>query len=406
MRQNISLEEAWGILANNCRQTEIEYVNLSDALGRVIAQDIIAEENIPPFDRSPLDGYAFVAGDTEKATKKNPVVLEVIEEVPAGYTATKKVVSGTAIKVMTGAPIPEGANAVEKYEKIERKDNIIKIFSSFKAGQNIINAGEDLKKGQQFINKGILLTPPVIGLLASLGIDRVPVHKQARVALVSTGDELVDVSEPLRPGKIRNSNVYSLQGYCKEAGAKPLIIGTARDRVAEVAELIQEGLEKADMVITTGGVSVGDYDVVIDAVKSIGADILFWKIDIKPGMPTMVALKDGKIILGLSGNPASGLVVFQLLGIPFIRKMAGLEQYALPQIEVVLQQGFAKDSPKRRFLRGKLALEDGIVGVKLTGSQGNAILSSMVDCNVLVEIPAGSKAQKAGAKLTAHIVDE
>lgn len=405
MKQNISLEEAQKLLFEHCKSAQ-EEVNLSDVLGRVLAQDVRAEENIPHFDRSPLDGYAFAATDTEEALKLNPTILEVIEEVPAGYTATKEVIKGTAIKVMTGAPIPEGADAVEKYEKIERIDNKIKIFSSFKPGQNTIKAGEDVKIGDKVVSDGVVLSPPEIGLLASLGIYKVPVYRQPKVALVSTGDELIDVTEVLKPGKIRNSNRYSLEGYCREAGAEPVVIGTAKDKVSEVAELIEQGLEKADMVITTGGVSVGDYDVVADAVKSIGAEIVFSKIDIKPGMPTMAAVKKGKIILGLSGNPASSLVVFQLIGIPFIRKMAGQSKYTLQKIEAVLLQEFIKASPKRRFLRGRLVLENGKVNVKFTGSQGNAILSSMVGSNVLIDVPAGSGPLKVGEKITTFLVDK
>ncbi|MFA6808746.1 MAG: gephyrin-like molybdotransferase Glp [Eubacteriales bacterium] len=408
MKKYISLEEAQSLLLEYCQPIGGEYVELPEAFGRIIRADIKAEEDIPPFTRSPLDGYAFIAEDTVNADRQNPVSLRVLEEVPAGYTASQKVVSGTTIKVMTGAPIPEGANAVEKYENIEVVGNKIKIFSSFKAQENTIAAGEDVKKGQVVVKIGTKITPPITGLLASLGINNVPVYKQPRAALVSTGDELIDadIAAPLKPGKIRNSTRVTLQGYLKDIGVEPVVIGTAKDKAEEVAFLIQQGLSKADMVITTGGVSVGDYDVVAEALNSIGAEIIFWKIDIKPGMPTMVAVKDGKIILGLSGNPASGLVVFQLLGIPFIRKMAGQSKYSLPKIEAVLQQEFRKPSPKRRFLRGKLVLENGVVNVKLTGSQGNAILSSMVGCNVLVEIPAGSEPLGIGKKVIAYLVDK
>lgn len=406
MKKNISLEEAQSLLLGRCQLTKKEYVSLPDSLDRVISEDIKAEENIPPFDRSPLDGYAFRAEDTEKAGRQNPVTLEVIEEVPAGYAAKKKIVAGTAIKVMTGAPIPEGADAVEKYENTQRNRNFVKIFSSFKSGENIILAGEDVVKGEVVAGRGMVVTPPVIGLLASLGICEVPVFKRPKVAIVSTGDELLDISEPLQPGKIRNSNRYSLEAYIKDIGAEPVIIGTAKDKTEEAAELIAKGIEVADMVITTGGVSVGDYDVVQDAVECIGAETLFWKIDIKPGSPTLAAVKDGKVILGLSGNPASALVVFQLLGSPFIKKMAGRTRYLPEKIEAVLKEDFRKPSPKRRFLRGKLLIENGTAFIKLTGDQGNVVLRSMVGCNALAEVPEGSGPLKAGEKLNTYLVDK
>lgn len=405
MENFISLEKAQSLLLQDCKAVGEELIVLTEALHRVISTDIKAEENIPPFDRSPLDGYAFKAVDSKEASKERPATLQVVEEVPAGYAPAKEVSSGTAIKVMTGAPIPKGADAVIKYEITERNGDYLKIFNAFKSGQNVILAGEDVKAGQVIARKGTLITPPVIGLLASLGITKVPAFKRPKIALISTGDELLEIEEPLKPGKIRNSNRYSLQAYIESIGAEAVIIGTAQDRVEEVAELIEQGLNLADMVITTGGVSVGDYDVVGDALQAVDAENIFWQIDIKPGSPTMAAQKNGKLILGLSGNPASALVVFQLLGLPFIKKMAGRNKYRPDKVEVVLKGDFPKKSPQRRFLRGAFLIEEGKVVVKLTGDQGNVVLRSMIECNVLVEVPAGSETLQEGQRLTAYLVD-
>ncbi|NLI92090.1 MAG: molybdopterin molybdotransferase MoeA [Peptococcaceae bacterium] len=404
MNKNISLEEAQSLLFERCMPVSRETINLSDALGRVLSENIIAKENIPPFARSPFDGYAFRAEDTSKASKGNPVILEVIEEVPAGSYPRESVVSGKAVKILTGAPIPEGADAVIKYEETEVNGNLVSIFSSFKSGENVVPAGEDVAMDEMIAPKGMVVSPPIIGLMAALGISQVPVYKRPKIAIISTGDELLDISEPLRPGMIRNSNSYTLAAYCREIGADPVILGTVGDRVEDVGAMIQRGLDEADMVISTGGVSVGDYDVVGEAVSSIGAETLYWKIETKPGSPNLAAVKDDKVILSLSGNPAAALVIFHLLGVSFIKKLAGYTDYLLPQIEVKLKHNFRKASPRRRFLRGKLVIENGTAWMEMTGGQGNGVLRSLVGCNLLAEIPAGSEPQPAGSKLKAYLL--
>jgi len=405
MRENVSLEDAQNLLLNISKPMGEEKISIDEALNRIIAQDIIAKENIPHFARSAYDGYAFKAGDTRVASKDQPVVLQVLEEIPAGYQPVKEIVSGTASKVMTGAPIPQGADTVINYEVTERVGSELSLFATYKVGANIIPAGEDIKKGQLVAAKGAMITPPVIGLLASLGISEVPVFKKPFVSVVSTGDELINIDEPLKPAKIRNSNAYSLQAYLQDLGAAARIVGTAKDRVGEVKDYIVRGLAEAEMVITTGGISVGDYDVVEEALAALGAELVFRQIEIKPGSPTLAAIKDGKVILCLSGNPASALVVFQLLGAPVIRKMSGKTGYLADKISVELMEPFPKKSPKRRFLRGILILEGGKVGVKLTGAQGNSVLSSMVGCNLLVDVPAGSGSLAIGTRLIANLVE-
>ena len=403
MRENISLEEAQDLLLSIIKPTGEEKISINNALNRVISCDIKAGENIPHFARSAYDGYAFKAEDTKMASKDQPIVLQVLEEVPAGYPPTKKVVSGTTIKVMTGAPIPEGADTIINYEVTARVGNELSLFAAYKVGANIIPAGEDLEKGQLVVAKGAVITPPIIGLLASLGISEVPVFKKPFVSIVSTGDELINIDEHLKPAKIRNSNAYSLQAYLQDLGAASRIIGTAKDRVEEVKDYVAVGLDGAEMVITTGGISVGDYDVVEEALGALGAELVFRQIEIKPGSPTLAAVKDDKIILCLSGNPASALVIFQLLGAPMIKKMAGKTSYLSEKISVELMEDFPKKSPKRRFLRGTLILEDGKTGVRLTGAQGNSVLRSMVGCNLLVDIPGGSGSLTKGTKLTATL---
>lgn len=404
MKNSITLEEAQSLVFDHCSLMGSERVNLKESFGRVLFGDLAAQENIPPFARSPYDGYAFRAQDTEQASLKNPVILSIIDEVPAGYTSAYTVESGTAVKILTGAPIPEGADAVIKFEETVILENQIKITAAYQPGENIVPAGEDVKRGTQIASQGTAITSPIMGLIAAIGQEDIAVYKIPKIAIISTGDELVDISEPLIPGKIRNTNCYTLFGYIQSIGAVPLIIGTAKDRKEEIAALIERGLDQADMVLTTGGVSVGDYDMVSRAMEYLGANLLYKKIEIKPGSATAAAVKDGKLILGLSGNPSAALTNFHLVAVPFIKKMAGRTNYLNEKIEVTLKKDFKKESPRRRFLRGRLVFEEGISMMEPTGGQGNGILSSMIGCNILTEVPGGSGPKRSGEKLAAYLI--
>lgn len=405
MKNNISLEEAQSLIFDHCRLIESKTMVLADTLDRVLSEDICSKENIPPFARSPYDGFVFRADDTQEASPDNPVTLEVIEEVPAGYTAKHAVRPGQAIKILTGAPIPEGADAVSKFEEVVVRDNTVTISKRFKSGEDVVPAGEDIAAGVIVATKGTLITAPLMGVMASLGVAEVPVYKKPKIGLISTGDELVDASEELRPGKIRNSNIYTLQGYLRAIGAKPVVIGMCKDTKEAVAKLVEKGWEEADVVLTTGGVSVGDYDVIRHAADYLGAETLFWKIDIKPGSACLVAVRNGKMLIGLSGNPAAAIVTFQLLAAPFIRKMAGRKDYHNMVITVILKKDYRKASPRRRFLRGRIIYEGGMAYMETTGEQGNGVLSSLLDCDILAEIPEESGPVRAGVKLTAYLVE-
>ncbi|RJE48857.1 MULTISPECIES: gephyrin-like molybdotransferase Glp [unclassified Dehalobacter] len=405
MQKNISLEEAQNLIFDYCPLAEKENSHLADTLVRVLAEDIVARENIPPFPRSPYDGFVFKAEDTVGASEANPVTFEVIEEVPAGYTAQNAVSKGQAIKILTGAPIPEGADAVVKFEEVEVQGSKISVSKAFKHGEDIVPEGEDIAVGDLIAAEGTVVTAPLMGLMASLGIAEVPVYKRPKIAIISTGDELRDVTEPLAPGKIRNSNSYTLQGYLRLLGVEPVVMGICKDKKEEVAALVEKAWKQADLVLTTGGVSVGDYDVIRHAADYLGAEILFWKIEIKPGSPCLAAVKDGKMLIGLSGNPAAAMVTFQLMAVPYIKKMAGRKDYYYRKIEVILKKDFRKPSPRRRFLRGRMLYENGMVIMESTGEQGNGVLRSMLGCDILAEIPEKSGPVKAGEKLIAYIIE-
>jgi len=403
VKMKISLEEAQSLLIGAAYPVKENSVTLLESVGRILSRDILAPQDLPVFDKSPLDGYALKAEDTKNATVSDPAVLDVIEEIRAGYRAQKSIDTRTAIKLMTGAPVPDGADVVIKYEDVERTGNQVKIFSPLEAGKNIVRAGEDLSGGEVAATRGSMVNPPLIGLLAALGIIEVPVFNKVKIAIVSTGDELLDPSQELRPGKIYNSNLHSLAAAGFELGTQPVIMGIVPDQKDATVAIINDGLKKADIVITTGGVSVGDYDLVPDALGQVGAETIFKGVSIKPGSPVMAARKNKKLIICLSGNPAAALVSFELIAVPAIKKMMGMNRCLPVMTRVILAEDFNKESPQRRFLRGRLYLDKEKPYVRLTGAQSNGILTSMVQCNVLVDIPAGSGRLSAGQEVSALV---
>lgn len=404
MKTNISLEEAQGLLLSKVAPAGETVVPLSEALGRVLSQQVKAPFDVPPFDKSPLDGYALRSEDTAMASPDNPVFLKVIEEVPAGFVPTRSVEHGCAIRLMTGSPIPEGADVVVRFEEVEELPEGIRIKKPLAAGSNIIPAGNDVVEGETIVQEGTRVNAFLIGMLASLGIASLHVYEKPRVAILTTGSELLDPAEELRPGKIYNSNRYLLEARCREVGAEPVYLETVPDEESSVAGSLEKALVMADLVITTGGASVGQYDLVKAALKAIGAEILFWKIALKPGMPTAAAVKDGKIILSLSGNPAAATVTFDLIAVPVLKKMAGEKEPLPPKISGVLANAFPKKSPQRRILRAKWKRQDGVDLIELTGKQSNDVLKSLIECNLLVDVPAGSPPLAAGQQVSAFVI--
>ena len=294
--EGITLEEASNILLSLPLQLNTEYIPLEDSVGRVLAEDYYAPYMLPTFSKSPLDGYAFQSADTANAKEDAPVTLRIIEEIPAGEAPAKTINPGEAAKILTGAPIPEGADAVVRYEDTRFTEDTVTIFQSFRPDTNIIHAGEDVKAGALTAAAKTMVTPALAGLFASLGIPRLHVYTIPKAALISTGNELVEVSKPLSLGKIHNSSLYTLGGYIKQAGASLVHTALARDDDEAIAASIKTAVSKADIVITTGGVSVGDYDRVRAALESLGAEILFWRLAIKPGAALIAALLELSLI--------------------------------------------------------------------------------------------------------------
>ena len=380
----------------------IEMVEVGKCYGRVLAEDIIAKENVPAFPKAPLDGYAFIGQDTKDASQENPVTLKITEEIPAGGVPHIAITNGYAAKILTGAPVPEGANVVCRYEETEFTETEVTFKEPFTPDKNIVPIGDDIKIGRKIAAEGEVITPPVAGMFSALGLTKIPVYKKPYITIISTGSELLDPSEELKPGKIRNSSYHLIRGYLEEAGAVVSDADIISDNGDDIAEKIMEALKVSDMVVTTGGVSVGDYDLMLEATEKIGARRLFWKVRFRPGGTMLAAEKDGKLILGLSGNPASASLALHIIGMPFVKKLTGREGRAPERIKVELLDPIKKDSPFGRLVRGKLIFKDGKTYFKSVDCQGNGALSSLLGCDLIADIPQNTPPLEAGEVVEAY----
>lgn len=398
----IPVEEALGLILKRCAPLNSESVALEEADDRVLAEDVVARESIPPFPRSPYDGYALRAADTQTASKEQGVTLRIIEEVPAGHAPERCVGGGEAAKILTGAPIPEGADVVVKFEDTEFTAETVTLFAPCKSGDNIVPAGEDIQLGETVVARGTVLDGALLGILAGLGYPEVEVVRKPRVELISTGDELVATNAALTPGKIRNSSIYTLASYARRCGAQTHCVGIVPDQAQPIADAIAAAAQNADLVLTTGGVSVGDYDMLRRALELLDAEILFWKVRMKPGSAFVAAVYEGTLILCLSGNPSAAVVAFFLLGIPALRKLEGRSDVELRKSKVRLARNFKKKSPNRRFLPGRLLVRDGEAYLEQTEKQGNGMLHPLHGCTLLGELPAGSPPMDAGSMIDAY----
>lgn len=399
-----TLEEAQKTVLAATQQLGVEKIGLLEALGRVLGEDIIASRDNPPWDNSAMDGFAVRAEDIKQdhAITK-PVVLTIIEDVPAGKVATKTVGSGQAIRIMTGAPVPKGADTVIKVEETEPSGDTVRIFKQEPRGSNIRPQGEDVKKGDCIIPKGTQLRPAEVGMLAILAKSFILVHQRPRVAILSTGDELADLDERFDEDKIINSNSYGLAAAVQEAGGIPILLGIAKDQPAALKEKIAHGLN-ADVLVLSGGVSMGDYDFTKAVFKELGAEMNFWKLAIRPGQPLAFGKIQGKLAFGLPGNPVSSMVTFEQLVRPAMLKMSGQRSYGRPVVQALFQEKFSKRNDRRHFLRGILSREGGVLKVRTTGEQGSGILTSMVKANCLIDIPQEVERLNPGDTVTVQIL--
>ncbi len=382
----------------------LEKISLLDALGRTLGEDIVAERDNPPWDNSAMDGFAVRWEDIKQDHPiQKPVTLAVIEDVPAGRMPSKTVGAGQAIRIMTGAPIPQGADTVLKVEDTEHTPSAVRVFRPELRGSNIRPRGEDVKKGECIIAKGTPIRPGEAGMLAVLAKSFVFAYQRPRVAILSTGDELADLDERFSDEKIINSNSYGMAAAVQEAGGIPLLLGIARDTQAALKEKISQGLN-ADILVLSGGVSMGDYDFTKAVFHEIGAEMNFWKLAIRPGQPLAFGKIQGKLAFGLPGNPVSSMVTFEQLVRPAMLKMGGRRSYGRPVVEAVFQEKFSKRPDRRHFLRGMLSREEGVFKVRTTGDQGSGILTSMVKANCLIDVPVEIERLNPGDLVTVQLL--
>ncbi|MBO5340821.1 MAG: molybdopterin molybdotransferase MoeA [Oscillospiraceae bacterium] len=396
--------EASGLLLKIARTPHTETVSLDKAAGRVLAKPLVALDNVPPFDRSPYDGYALRSDDVRAASSDCPVTLKITEEIAAGAVPSLPVSSGFAAKVLTGAPIPAGTDAVIMYEETSFTDETVTLYAPVKRGANIVLAGEDVKKGQILAEEGTVIDTGLSGTLASLGMAEVLVYKKPLVGIISTGNEVTEPGRPLPAGGIYNSNRYAISAALSCVGCDTKYFGTAHDDVGDISRLIDLALSHCAAVVLTGGVSVGDYDLTPAAMEQSGVDILVKGVNIKPGMACAYGVKDGKLVLGFSGNPASSVTNLCAVALPAFKKLCGIKHPEHQLFDVILAEDFNKKSKATRFLRGRLDLTDGCVKMHIPSEQGNVIISSMIGCNVFAIVPAGSDKLRAGTVLKGFTV--
>jgi molybdopterin molybdotransferase len=390
------LEDALKIVLDTVPVLGIEKISLLDALGRVLAQDIIAERDNPPWNNSAMDGFAVRYEDIKQEHAiSTPTILKVIEDVPAGRFPMKTVAKGEAIRIMTGAPIPQGADTVLKIEDTEASRDAVKVFKPEQQGANIRPQGEDVKKGDCIIPKGKVIRPAEAGMLAILAKPFIFVHQRPRVAILSTGDELADLDERLTDEKIINSNSYGIAASVREAGGLPHLLGIAKDNPDDLKAKIRQGLN-ADILVLSGGVSMGDYDFTKTVFQELGAEMNFWKLAIRPGQPVAFGKIGKTLAFGLPGNPVSSMVTFEQLVRPAMLQMCGHTVLHRPVVQAILQERFSKRPDRRHFLRGILWMERGMLMVRTTGPQGSGILTSLVKANGLIDIPVEVEKLKPG----------
>jgi len=411
----ISVEEALEKILGYVRVLGPEEKPILSCLGQVLAEDVYSTIDIPPLDNSAMDGFAVRAEDTYGVSKSSPKVFPVIGEVAAGSMPLAEVKSGTVIRIMTGAPLPKGADAVVQFEDTDEvtwklphgNSSQIGILRQVEKGLNVRPRGEDIAKGTLILKKGTVLRPSEIGVLASVGHSTALVIRRPIVSVLATGDELVDVDQPLSLGKIYNSNTYTIAAQVLRYGGIPKILGIGRDSVQSLNEKIGEGLD-SDMLITSGGISLGDYDIVKDVLAKRG-EIAFWTVCMKPGKPLafgVIRSGEKKVPhLGLPGNPVSSMVTFEQFARPVILKMMGKKNFTKPSIQAVIEDDVMNTDGRHIFARVIVTKQGGQYHASLIGPQGSGILTSMAKANGLAIIPENTKGVKAGDIVQVQMLD-
>jgi molybdopterin molybdotransferase len=414
----LTVAEARARILEHFEPLPAEVIALQHARGRVLAEDVIAGENLPPFANSSMDGYAVRAVDTAGAAQAHPSALPVRGDVPAGSVIPPPLAAGTAVRIMTGAPVPEGADAVVPVEETDdahgkgrpadrgspAPPEVIRIFKAAAPGANVRPAGQDVRAGQVVMTAGAVLRPAAIGVLAALGRAHLNVHRPPRVAILSTGDELCRVDETPRPGQIRDTNSYTLTALAEQYGARVLYLGIARDRLEDVLEKLRTAVTRgADLILSSAGVSVGAYDVVKHAVETEGA-LDFWRVRMRPGKPLAFGQVSGIPFIGLPGNPVSAMVGFEVFVRPALLKLGGQRHWEKPTVQAALTTAMRSDG-RESYVRVTLEHQGDGYHAHLTGDQGSNIITSLVKADGLMIVPEGMTEVPAGSTLPVWLLN-
>ncbi|MEE9164941.1 MAG: gephyrin-like molybdotransferase Glp [Nitrospinota bacterium] len=400
----ILVNEAQKIILEKLQPLGPEKMPLLNTVGAVLQEDIYAQRDNPPADNSAMDGYALQFNDISSVDQNHPASLKVVEDIPAGQKPSKSIHPGEASRIMTGALLPGGADTVVMVEDTEKKNGSVLILKPQKKGSHIRKQGEDFKKGALLLSKGNLVTSSNIGIIATAGYAKLSVNRRPVVAILSTGDELVDVDAKAEDHQIINSNTYLLASQVLESGAKPMLLGIVSDRKDDIKEKLKSA-DKADIIITSGGVSVGDYDFVKDAIQDLGSEIVFWKIAMKPGKPLTFSMLSKRPLFGLPGNPVSSFVSFEQFVRPAILKMSGHTDLFRKTIRATLSEDIKKKNDGRRhFLRSTLTYKNGSYSVSVLSGQGSSMLASLASANSLLIIPESETELKSGEQVEVQVL--
>jgi molybdopterin molybdotransferase len=404
----LSAAEAAGrILSDVCRQPALR-VPLDDALGSVLAEDIVSRLDIPAWTNSAMDGYAARSEDVRGATESNPVRLRVVEHLPAGHFPTRAIGPGECARIFTGAPLPAGADSVIRQEDTDGGTETVTIVKDRDVGVNIRRVGEDIPKGSTVLRANTELGAAHLGVLASLAVAHPLVYRRPRVAILGSGDEIVDVDQPeeiLSGRKVASSNTHTLVALVHQAGGEPVNLGIAGDTPASLREHLTRAME-CDLLVTTAGISVGEHDYVRSVLEELGAELRFWKLRMRPGAPVGFGLVAGIPWIGLPGNPVSTMVTFELFVRPAIRKMMGHELPFRRTVPMLAAEPISVKPRLQHFLRGVVSQGRDGPEARLTGPQGSGILTSMVHANALLVIPEGQFETPAGSMVQALVLND
>lgn len=409
-RKPISIGEAVAKIMDNKLKGKTEYVSIDESYGRYLSEDLTATSDVPHFDRAPYDGFAVRSADTMMASLTKPIEFEVIDHIGAGMTTEKVLKENQAVRIMTGAMMPEGADAVVMFEvanTLEKNGKpYLTIKRSFKKGENVSYRGEDAKEGEVLVKKGTMINPGIQAMLATFGYAKVPVAQKPVIGLFATGTELLEVNEPLVPGKIRNSNSHMIVAQIERAGGEVMYFGKLPDVFETCFEAVKNALDKVDLLITTGGVSVGDFDYLPEIYAKLGAEVFFNKVAMRPGSVTTVAKYNGKILFGLSGNPSACYVGFELFARPIIRTMLFSEKPHLRKENAILDTDFPKANPFTRFVRSAVTIEDGRLKVSPSGLDKSNIIMSLAGANSLMILPGGTRGFESGTEVDVLLLED